>query len=77
MKAVRKRYISAEYEPMAIKAVKAVLAKIAPDGELQDVSFGTALGSDLQYYRDVKLTSMPYGQSLAILCLTELMRRFI
>ncbi|WP_029012578.1 glycoside hydrolase family 88/105 protein [Niveispirillum irakense] len=77
MKAVRKRYISAEYEPMAIKAVKAVMAKIAPDGELQDVSFGTALGSDLQYYRDVKLTSMPYGQSLAILCLTELMRRFI
>jgi len=77
MKAVRKRYISAEYEPMAIKAVHAVLNKIAPDGELQEVSFGTALGSDLQYYRDVKLTSMPYGQSLAIVCLTEMLRRFI
>lgn len=77
MKAVRKRYISADYEPMAIKAVHAVLNKIAPDGELQEVSFGTALGSDLQYYRDVKLTSMPYGQSLAIVCLTEMLRRFI
>lgn len=77
MKAVRKRYISAAYEPMAIKAVHAVLNKIAPDGELQEVSFGTALGSDLQYYRDVKLTSMPYGQSLAIVCLTEMLRRFI
>ncbi|MFV3126021.1 glycoside hydrolase family 88/105 protein [Niveispirillum sp. KHB5.9] len=77
MKAVRKRYISAEYEPMAIKAVKSVLGKIAPDGELQEVSFGTALGSDLQYYRDVKITSMPYGQSLAIVCLTEMLRRFI
>lgn len=77
MKAVRKRYISAAYEPMAIKAVHAVLNKIAPDGELQEVSFGTALGSDLQFYRDVKLTSMPYGQSLAIVCLTEMLRRFI
>jgi len=42
------------------------MSRINPDGELQDVSFGTGMGNTLQHYKDIPLTSMPYGQSMAI-----------
>ena len=77
MKAVRKRYLPREYETVAIKALHAVINNIDANGELRNVSFGTAMGSDLECYRNVPLTSMPYGQSLAILCLTEFLHRYI
>ena len=77
LKAVRKRYIGREYEAMAIRALKGVLANISDDGELQQVSFGTPVFDDLQGYRDIPLTSMPYGQSMAILALGEFRLRFI
>ncbi|MGV2121704.1 glycoside hydrolase family 88/105 protein [Agrobacterium vitis] len=77
MKAVRKRYISADYRPVAERAVRGVIANIDAKGELNQVSFGTAMGSDLDFYRTIKLTSMPYGQAMAILCLSEYLRSFI
>ena len=77
LKAVRKRYLSDEYRPMAEKALRGVIANIDEDGELKQVSFGTAMGSDLDYYRQVPLTSMPYGQAMALLCLTEYLRVYL
>ena len=77
LKAVRKRYISHEYESVAIRAVKAVLERIGADGELRDVSFGTGMGHTLQHYKDIPLTSMPYGQAMAMMMLGELLRIFI
>jgi unsaturated rhamnogalacturonyl hydrolase len=77
LKAIRKRYISKEYESVALKAANAVTERISADGELRDVSFGTGMGHDLQHYKDIKLTSMPYGQSMAIMMLGELLRVFI
>lgn len=77
LKAIRKRYISKEYEEIAMKAVRAVMERISDDGELRDVSFGTGMGHDLQHYKDIKLTSMPYGQAMAIMLLSELLRIFI
>jgi unsaturated rhamnogalacturonyl hydrolase len=77
LKSVRKRYLSAEYEATGIKALKGVLANISDDGELKNVSFGTAMGPDLDFYRKIPLTSMPFGQALAILCLAEFRRAFI
>ena len=41
------------------------------------VSFGTAMGNDLDYYRQVPLTSMPYGQAMALLALTEYLRVYL
>lgn len=76
LKAIRKRYISKDYEAVALKAVSAVTERISADGELRDVSFGTGMGHDLQHYKDIKLTSMPYGQSMAIMLLGELLRVF-
>jgi unsaturated rhamnogalacturonyl hydrolase len=77
LKSVRKGYLDKAYGPVGIRAVQAVLANISDDGELQQVSFGTAMGDNLQFYKDIKLTSMPYGQSLAILALAEFMRSYI
>ena len=77
LKAVRKRYLSSEYQAVGLKALKGVLANISDDGELQQVSFGTAMGHDLEFYRKIPLTSMPFGQALAILCLAEFRRLYI
>ncbi|SMF06999.1 unsaturated rhamnogalacturonyl hydrolase [Alteromonadaceae bacterium Bs31] len=77
LKATRKRYLSDKYEHIAIKAMKAVLDNIDDTGELQQVSFGTPVFDDLQGYRDIPLTSMPYGQSMAILACVEFMNRYI
>jgi unsaturated rhamnogalacturonyl hydrolase len=77
LKAVRKRYIGVEYTEPAVKAIKAIIGKVSPEGELYDVSFGTAMGHTLQHYKDIALTSMPYGQAMAIMALGEFLRTFI
>lgn len=78
LKAVRKRYIDKSYAPMAHKAVDSLVNDyINDEGELLNVSFGTAMGSDLDYYRQIPLTSMPYGQSMAILCFSEYLRTYL
>ncbi|MBL0946992.1 glycoside hydrolase family 88 protein [Brevundimonas sp.] len=77
LKAVRKGYLPRRFEPVGIKAVKAVLANIDDAGELKQVSFGTPMGHDMQFYKDIPLTSMPYGQSLAIVALTEFLRTYL
>jgi unsaturated rhamnogalacturonyl hydrolase len=77
LKSIRKRYISADYLDTAMKAVMAVIARINAEGELQDVSFGTAMGHDLNHYIKIERTSMPYGQAMAILALVEFLRMFI
>ncbi|MBF7997852.1 MULTISPECIES: glycoside hydrolase family 105 protein [Rahnella] len=77
LKAVRKRYIDASYAPVAEKAIQGVIKHINPAGELTQTSFGTAMGSDLDFYREIALTSMPYGQAMAILCLSEYLRVYL
>nr|VUD31153.1 Rhamnogalacturonides degradation protein RhiN [Raoultella sp. NCTC 9187] len=76
LKAVRKRYVSREYERVAEKAMRGIVQNISPQGELLQTSFGTGMGSNLDFYRQIPLTSMPYGQAMAILCMTEYLRRY-
>ncbi|MGC6767995.1 glycoside hydrolase family 88/105 protein [Enterococcus sp. LJL51] len=73
LKAVHKRYISSDYEAVAYKAMAGLLEEIDEKGEVQHVSIGTGMGDDLDFYRNIGMTAMPYGQSLTILCLTELL----
>ncbi|MCS2608648.1 glycoside hydrolase family 88/105 protein [Halomonas dongshanensis] len=77
LKAVRLRYIDASYACIAEKAVKGVINNINSEGELEQVSFGTAMGDTLDFYKEIPLTSMPYGQAMSILCLSEYMRTYL
>ena len=76
LKAVRKGHLDAKYAPTAEKAVQAIIANVSDDGELLQVSFGTGMGSNLDFYRNIPCTSMPYGQAMAILCLAEYRRTY-
>lgn len=59
------------YLNMAEIAIRGVLTNIEENGTLQRTSFGTAMGSDLDFYRAIPITSMPYGQAMAIMALGE------
>ena len=54
-----------------LKALKAVMANIDGTGTVLNVSYGTRMGHDLQFYRDIPIQPTGYGQALAILCLSE------
>jgi unsaturated rhamnogalacturonyl hydrolase len=69
--AIRMGLISEKYLASATKGLAGVIAQIRPDGELENTSFGTGMGRDLQFYKDIPITSMPYGQALAMLALVE------
>jgi unsaturated rhamnogalacturonyl hydrolase len=79
MKALRMRLIPKEerYVETARKAINAVLDNITEGGELLKVSFGTPVFDSIEGYKNIPLTSMPYGQSLALLALTEHLRSFL
>lgn len=76
LKAVRKRYVGRHYALVAEKAIRGIVKHISPEGELLQTSFGTGMGHDLDFYRRIPLTSMPYGQAMAMLCLTEYLRNY-
>ena len=68
---VRTGLLGEEYREVGLKAIQGVIDNIDENGELQNVSFGTAMGDTLEFYKDIPLTSMPYGQALAICALAE------
>lgn len=79
LKSLRLRLIPRErvYVEAARKAVDGVRKNITKDGELQQVSFGTPVFNTIEEYKQIPLTSMPYGQSLALLALTEYYRSLL
>lgn len=77
LKSVHKRYISQEYEQVAYRAIKGLIKEIDEDGAVQKVSVGTGMGDTLDFYKGIKTTTMPYGQSLTILCLTEFLHSYM
>ncbi|MCM3440459.1 beta-galactosidase BglB [Metabacillus halosaccharovorans] len=77
LKSIHKRYISQEYKDVAYKAIKGIVEEINEEGALQKVSVGTGMGDSLEFYKEIKITTMPYGQSLAVLCLAEFLYEYI
>jgi unsaturated rhamnogalacturonyl hydrolase len=71
LKAARQGLGDARWAEAGWRAVAAVLANIDASGTVQNVSYGTRMGHDLQFYRDIPLQPTGYGQALAILCLVE------
>lgn len=77
LKSIRKGFIDKKYLPNAVAAIKGVISQIDPTGELLNTSFGTGMGDTLQFYRDIPLTSMPYGQAMAMMALVEFNRLYL
>lgn len=72
--AVQMGLIGSEYRECAIKALTPILRLIDDEGILHQVSYGTAMGRySRQFYKDIEIKTMPYGQAMAILFLLEVL----
>lgn len=71
MKAARLGYIPECRMETGKKALNAVLRRIDDRGILTGVSAGTCLSDSLDYYRNIRVNAQPYGQSMALLAITE------
>jgi len=71
LKAVRLGLIDKKYKEIGVKALNYLIDNVAEDGEVQNVSYGTGMGKTLDAYRVIPICPMTYGQSLALLILTE------
>ncbi|WP_353961071.1 glycoside hydrolase family 88 protein [Neobacillus sp. CF12] len=76
LKAVHKGYVSPDYKEVANKAIQGIIREINEEGALQKVSVGTGMGDTLDFYKEIRITTMPYGQSLAILALAEFLNTY-
>lgn len=75
LKAARLGYIPGARADMGVRALNAVLSRIDGSGILQGVSAGTCLYDTLDAYRHIRVNAQPYGQSMALLLITEALRR--
>ncbi len=74
LKSVRAGLIDASYEASARKAVSSILKLIDDEGIVNQVSYGTAMGRvNKNFYKEIPIQSMPYGQAMAMLLLQEAM----
>lgn len=74
LKGVRKGYLPRDLLPVGQKALRAVLDRIDASGVVRGVSYGTPVGPDAQFYKDIPISPMTYGQALALLILIEGLR---
>ncbi|KAJ5851758.1 uncharacterized protein N7529_011143 [Penicillium soppii] len=77
LKGVRLGYLSKEHRSVGLKGLEAVLNNVNEKGLVQNVSFGTPMGPTKDFYKAIKLTAMPYGQAMTLLCMVELIKRFL
>lgn len=77
LKGVRLKYLPREYQEVGLRGLEAVVNNVDEKGSVQNVSFGTPMGDSKDFYRRIKLTSMPYGQAMTLLCVVERMRQFL
>ena len=72
LKAAHLGLVDPSYEEYARKALAPVLECIDEEGVLHQVSYGTPMGREtIQFYKDIELRPMPYGQAMAMLFLLE------
>lgn len=74
LKGIRLGLLGNEYRACAEKAIEAIIKNIDDGGTVQNVSAGTAIGYNADHYKNIMIAPMAYGQSLAILALSEAMR---
>jgi unsaturated rhamnogalacturonyl hydrolase len=74
LKAARIGVSGDEVRFAGLRALDCVMANIDQNGTVGNVSYGTRMGRDLQFYRDIPIQPTAYGQALAILFLAEAVR---
>lgn len=71
LKGIKRGILDDSYLPCARRAIQGILNNIAEDGTVLNVSGGTGIGSNAEYYKHILIAPMAYGQSLTILALAE------
>lgn len=71
LKGVRKGYLDSSCLSSGIRALEAVMGQIDANGVVGQVSYGTPVGNDVQFYKDIPISPMTYGQALSLLILME------
>ena len=62
------------FEEVAEKALAPILECITDEGVVNQVSYGTPMGRESKnFYKQIEIRQMPYGQALAMLFLIECM----
>lgn len=75
--ALHKHLIAGDkYNKVAMKGLKALFNNITEDGGLKHTSAGTPMGETRDFYKHIKISNMPYGQSMAAMALTEYLYEF-
>jgi unsaturated rhamnogalacturonyl hydrolase len=75
LKAVRLGLIDEKYKAVGLKALNPILKLISEDGTVNQVSYGTPMGRvSKDFYKEIEIRPMPYGQALAMLFLMEVLK---
>jgi len=75
LKGIHSGILDGSYIACTEKAVRALLACVAPDGTVERVSAGTAMGWNADHYRHIITAPMAYGQALTLLAFSEALQR--
>lgn len=72
LKSVKDGLIDSSYLSVAEKALRPIMDCISETGVVNQVSYGTPMGRiSKDFYKEIELKPMPYGQAMAILFLIE------
>lgn len=71
MKGTRLGLIDSKYIQYAYKAINALYNCVSDNGTVDKCSYGTGMGETLEFYKQIPICPMPYGQTLTILAFIE------
>ncbi len=71
LKGVRTGLLDEAYAAPAEKAAEALIGCVDANGAVRQVSYGTGMGDTLDFYKEIAICPMPYGQTLTALALME------
>lgn len=71
LKGIKQGILGDHCRAAAERAVEAICQNVAEDGTVLNVSAGTGMGDNAEHYKNILIRPMAYGQSLALLALTE------
>ena len=65
-----------DYQELIEKALTNIIKYIDSDGTVLNVSYGTPIGNSKEFYKEIPISPMTYGQALMILSLQEAMQEY-